>query len=201
MNIIFECKIKRSTFIDRIQNQEELIKLVNLCFKENEFLTKEAFRKIIFEKSSDMFIALFSYIRKTIPIQSQLEFISKYSKGNSSISLSTNSPEISTPKILFKTNIIKNIIMNSPQNAKSALPICNSFEENIFNFEKVKAFNNQEEWNSLKNKIGIMKNIALIKTNPTNEKDSPKLNISEIKLYIQKIFGNNNEKDIYIFKE
>ena len=69
MNIIFECKIKRSTFIDRIQNQEELIKLVNLCFKENEFLTKEAFRKIIFEKSSDMFIALFSYIRKTIPIQ------------------------------------------------------------------------------------------------------------------------------------
>ena len=84
---------------------------------------------------------------------------------------------------------------------KSALPICNSFEENIFNFEKVKAFNNQEEWNSLKNKIGIIKNIALIKTNPTNEKDSPKLNISEIKLYIQKIFGNNNEKDIYIFKE
>jgi len=161
-----DSKIISASFIDRIQSQEELAKLLSICFEEKMIITKDEFRRIIFEKSSDMFIPLYSIIRKSIPVQTQLKFITK----NFSNYFLSQSSEISSPKVLFKTNIVNEILMNSPQISKTSLPLKNK-KDDVLSFEKINLIQIQGDFDSAYNKMGIMQNVGYIKNikNPNSQ--------------------------------
>ena len=85
--------------------------------------------------SSEIFLIVYSLIRKNIPIQAQLIYLSQ---NTPIIFKEISTLLISTPKIIESSQIVKEIIVNSPFHTKNEKKTDNKIFEDIFTFKSRK---------------------------------------------------------------
>ena len=117
--------------------RKELFKMTDICFKNEKSITLSDFNKICERESSDMFLALYSMIKKRLPSINQFKHYSKVvALTNGRFNLSPYLKQIASPKVLSSFSPLSRIVTrlnNSKKlnNQREALKIYGKQDKNI----------------------------------------------------------------------
>jgi hypothetical protein len=109
--------LSREVYLDRVGQQEELVKLVDFCMGEKECIHFEEFKRICEESTSEMFLCLFSMLRKKLPGFEQFKRYEQNLKDRESIQFAPiSSKKIASPKILSKFSPVSELVKSHDDN-------------------------------------------------------------------------------------
>eukprot|EP00831_Metopus_contortus_P084918 TRINITY_DN9752_c0_g1_i1.p1 TRINITY_DN9752_c0_g1~~TRINITY_DN9752_c0_g1_i1.p1 ORF type:complete len:493 (+),score=73.14 TRINITY_DN9752_c0_g1_i1:162-1640(+) len=103
-------------YLDRVQSQHELAKLIGYCMKDKEKINIEEFTEITEKLSSEMFLCIFLMMRNNIPFYKDLVlYAQKIKKTETKTTSPTTSKLLSSPKLLSKFAPVANMVKGSPK--------------------------------------------------------------------------------------
>jgi len=118
-----------------INCRKQLYKMTDICFKKEKTITLSDFNKICESESSDMFLALYSMIKKRLPSINQFKHYSKIPMTNGRFTQSPYSKLLASPKILSSFSPLSRMVTR-----------LNNIKLNNNQFEALKIYSKQDKF-------------------------------------------------------